>query len=86
MLNSSQYRPGSGPILLDNVQCTGQETSLSQCSATTTHDCSHSEDVGVLCLGVGRQCFQHNHAAWQRLRLVRQAMDSRRLLGSRRSP
>ena len=51
MLNSSQYRPGSGPILLDNVQCTGQETSLSQCSATTTHDCSHSEDVGVLCFG-----------------------------------
>lgn len=49
--NSSAYGPGSGVIHLDNVYCTGRETSLSQCSATTSHDCTHSEDVGVACLG-----------------------------------
>ena len=42
---------GMGPILLDDVQCTGSENSLSDCTAITDHDCEHSEDAGVRCLG-----------------------------------
>ena len=40
-----------GPILLDDVQCTGQENSLSECphAGIRMHDCVHNEDVGVRC-------------------------------------
>ena len=43
---------GSGPIILDEVQCTGREISLSQChhSGIFNHKCRHLEDAGVSCL------------------------------------
>ena len=41
---------GTGPILLDDVQCTGNENTLSDCPATADHDCQHYEDAGVRCL------------------------------------
>ncbi|KAM9780719.1 scavenger receptor cysteine-rich domain-containing group B protein isoform 2-T2 [Syngnathus typhle] len=42
---------GSGPILLDNVHCTGEETHLSRCihSGVGQHNCGHHEDAGVIC-------------------------------------
>nr|XP_061801614.1 scavenger receptor cysteine-rich domain-containing group B protein-like [Nerophis lumbriciformis] len=42
---------GTGPILLDNVQCTGDETHLSKCSHSGVgqHNCGHHEDAGVVC-------------------------------------
>uniref|UniRef100_A0AAQ4P3S8 Neurotrypsin n=1 Tax=Gasterosteus aculeatus aculeatus TaxID=481459 RepID=A0AAQ4P3S8_GASAC len=45
------FGEGQGPIHLDNVRCSGAETSLGQCPALgqDRHDCRHSEDAGVIC-------------------------------------
>lgn len=45
------YGRGTGPIILDNVQCLGTETRLIDCpaNALTIHNCVHSEDAGVQC-------------------------------------
>ena len=49
--NQAYYGKGSGPILLDNVQCNGYESYIWDCShrGWNQHDCSHSEDAGVEC-------------------------------------
>ena len=42
---------GTGSIFLDNVQCTGTESRIIDCphNGVGTHNCVHSEDVGVRC-------------------------------------
>ncbi|XP_003383610.2 PREDICTED: tyrosine-protein kinase receptor UFO-like isoform X2 [Amphimedon queenslandica] len=44
---------GSGRILLDEIICNGSESRLVDCDmdreSIGTHDCDHSEDVGVIC-------------------------------------
>ena len=46
---------GTGPILLDDVECVGNESSLSECphAGIENHNCLRSEDVGVRC---GEDC------------------------------
>ncbi len=47
----SDYGEGSGPILLDNVTCTGQESSLLQCdhAGIGNHHCTRSREAKVIC-------------------------------------
>ncbi|XP_050958904.1 deleted in malignant brain tumors 1 protein isoform X2 [Labeo rohita] len=49
---SAHFGQGSGKIWLDDVGCSGSESSLTQCSHPSfgTQNCDHSEDAGVVCL------------------------------------
>lgn len=39
----------SEPIYFDNVFCNGDENNLYECSYSLSHDCTHLEDVGIVC-------------------------------------
>ena len=43
------YGQGEGVIVLDDVQCVGTETRLTDCPSISNHNCAHSEDAGVTC-------------------------------------
>uniref|UniRef100_A0A8D0DMR6 Soluble scavenger receptor cysteine-rich domain-containing protein SSC5D n=1 Tax=Salvator merianae TaxID=96440 RepID=A0A8D0DMR6_SALMN len=47
----SRFGAGTGPIWLDGVNCTGTENAVSKCPAKSwgEHDCTHTEDAGVIC-------------------------------------
>ena len=47
----AHFGQGSGQILVDNLQCTGTEASLLECSHSgiNIHDCGHSKDASVTC-------------------------------------
>ncbi|XP_077207059.1 scavenger receptor cysteine-rich domain-containing protein DMBT1-like [Paroedura picta] len=50
-LPSSRFGPGSGRILLDEVQCKGDEAYVWECEnlGWGMHSCTHQQDAAVLC-------------------------------------
>ncbi|KAI4876034.1 hypothetical protein NFI96_008929, partial [Prochilodus magdalenae] len=52
-LSAAYFGPGSGPIWMDDVNCTGSETTLKNCTFTGWDEsyCGHEEDAGVICSG-----------------------------------
>ena len=71
--SNAAFGRGSGPILLDDVNCVGTESRLANCPADAIgdHNCVHNEDAGVRCMPGMLQasfwrCFTyitHNRAA-----------------------
>lgn len=47
----SAATPGTGEIFMDDIQCTGTELRLDQCTfgGFGVHNCSHGEDVALTC-------------------------------------
>ena len=50
-LSTATFGRGNGPIWLDDVQCRGNESSLTDCEANAvgSHNCGHHEDAGARC-------------------------------------
>ena len=51
-VDNSNYGVGQGQIWLDDIDCTGTESHISECSHADcgVHNCGHYEDVAVSCL------------------------------------
>ena len=49
--SSAHFGPGTGTIWFDDLQCSGEEEGLDDCShiGIGRHNCGHSEDAGVAC-------------------------------------
>ena len=48
-MSFAAFGAGSGRINMDDVQCTGTEASLVNCTYNPDHNCAHFEDASVRC-------------------------------------
>ena len=58
-----RFGPGNGTIWLDNVACTGNETTILKCRhrGLGKHFCGHYEDIGVMCTSKSSVFLQYTY-------------------------
>ena len=61
-VRNAAFGQGTGPIWLDDVQCVGNERSISHCNhlGLGAHNCRHYKDAGVVCRPAGNLAI-HAH-------------------------
>ena len=61
-VRNAAFGQGTGQIWLDDVQCVGNERSISHCShfGWGAHNCRHYQDAGVVCRPAGNLAI-HTH-------------------------
>ena len=58
---AAAFGAGQGKIWMENVQCVGDESSLTECNhqGWGKGNCSHSEDAGAVCTSGNTKSFIH---------------------------
>ena len=47
--SGAHFGAGTGAINLNDVQCSGSESNILDCSYNENSDCTHEEDASVVC-------------------------------------
>lgn len=48
-VSNGYFKGGTGPVLFGQLQCTGTESRLTECSSNYYYGATHSDDAGVRC-------------------------------------
>uniref|UniRef100_A0A8C5GLM3 Deleted in malignant brain tumors 1 protein-like n=1 Tax=Gouania willdenowi TaxID=441366 RepID=A0A8C5GLM3_GOUWI len=72
VLQNAAFGPGTGPIWMSNVYCTGNESSLAECEylGFRSYRCGHEDDVSLICEGDGSNITPNNTSQILPVRLV----------------
>ncbi|KAH3768159.1 hypothetical protein DPMN_169371 [Dreissena polymorpha] len=63
-----RYGVGRGPIT--NLHCSGSEESIFNCSQYSSSACTHSEDIGLICVGCRNATLETTHGPLEHVNIT----------------